>query len=153
MRTSRLAVLAASASLLLGGCVTAVTRTRTWGEPAYAQPQQQGWERYGRVERIRETVQEVRGNPAGGAVAGAIVGSVIGSAADGHGHGPGGLIGAIAGGILGAAASEGHEEHRTYEVVVRFEDGGLERFYFQEQLPYQVGDEVVLTPRGLYPAR
>ncbi len=51
--------------------------------------------------------------------------------------------------MVGAAASEGSAEARTYEVFVRFDDGGLESFAYQGALPFNVGDAVVLTQQGL----
>jgi outer membrane lipoprotein SlyB len=148
MRTSQLAALALVPALALTGCVTASTSTRTWGDPsgdpAY---QQEQWVRYGRVDQIRETVHRQQGNPAGGAVAGAVVGGILGSALEPRG---GGLVGAIGGAMFGAAASQGAAEDRYYEVFVRFEDGGAQTFVYQGHLPFRVGDDVQLTPRGLY---
>src|SRR4029453_13671578 len=40
------------------------------------------------------------------------------------GHGPAAVVGAVGGAAVGAAASQGGAEHRTYEVFVRFDDGG-----------------------------
>lgn len=154
MRTTLL-VLLALPSLALSGCVHGYTTTQTWGDPQAA-PQQPAWVRYGRVESIRETVYHQQGDPAGGAVAGAIIGGLIGSTIGGH-HGyygyhhsgPGALLGAVGGAMVGAAASQGQAESRTYQVFVRFEDGGLEPFVFRNALPYQVGDEVAFSPQGL----
>ena len=64
-------------SVALAACTTTTTTTRTWGEPAYSDP---NWVRYGHVELIRETIQREQGNPAGGAVAGAIIGGTTGAA-------------------------------------------------------------------------
>jgi outer membrane lipoprotein SlyB len=141
---------------LLGGCATTTTQTTTWGEP-----HGQAWARYGRVESIRETVRRQEGNPAAGAVAGAVIGGVLGSAAGGHYHydrwgrvhrhasAAGAVVGAISGAAVGAAASQGAAEQRTYEVFVRFEDGGRETFVYEGALPFRVGDDVSLTAGGL----
>jgi outer membrane lipoprotein SlyB len=156
MKTRRLLALVALPALVLGGCVTTTTRTTTWGEPYGA-----GWARYGRVESIRETVRTQQGDPAGGAVAGGILGALIGSSFGGHSHvdrwgrvhshgsGVGAVAGAIGGAMIGAAASEGQAESRVYEVFVRFDDGALEPFVYENVLPFRVGEPVVLTAQGL----
>jgi len=143
---TRLATLAI-APLLLSACVTASTTTRTWGAPYADAPAP--YQRYGRVEQIRETIHRQQGDPAGGAVAGAVVGGMVGSAVSG-GRGPGGLIGALFGAAVGANASQAaNAEERIYEVMVRFEDGGWESFVYRGYLPFQPGDSVGLGPRGL----
>jgi outer membrane lipoprotein SlyB len=142
--------------VLLGGCMTTRTvQTTTWADP------EAGWERPGRVEWIRETVTRTEGDPAGGAVAGAIVGGILGSALGGHWHydrwghavhhgsGPGALFGAVGGAMVGAAASQGATEDRRYEVFVRFNDGGERTFVYHGVPPLRVGDDVLLTDRGL----
>lgn len=141
--------------LLLTACVATTTTTRTWGGPG------DEWARYGRVETIRETVRRTQGDPAGGAVAGAIIGGLLGSALGStthydrwgrphqHASAAGAVLGAAGGAAVGAAASQGSAEQRTYDVFVRFEDGGLEPFAFEGAPPFRVGDAVVLTPRGL----
>ena len=156
MKTSKLAALLLVPALVLGGCVTASTRTTTWGEPYGG-----NWARTGRVESIRETVRTRSGDPASGAVAGAIIGGLIGSALGGRsyvdrwgrvvtrGSGAGAVAGAVGGAMVGAAASQGQGEERTYEVFVRFDDGALESFVYQNVLPFRVGDAVALTAQGL----
>ncbi len=130
-------------ALLLSACVATTTTSRTWGDP-YGQ----GWARYGHVESIRETVQHQQGDPAGGAVAGAIIGGLLGNAMSG-GHGGATVAGAIGGAMVGGAASQGGAEQRLYEVFVRFDDGALERFVYQNVLPFRVGEPVALTANGL----
>jgi outer membrane lipoprotein SlyB len=130
-------------ALLLSACVTTATSSRTWGEP-YGQ----GWTRYGRVESVRETVHRQQGDPAGGAVAGAIIGGLLGNAFSG-GHGGATVAGAVGGAMVGASASQGAAEQRTYEVFVRFDDGAVEQFVYQNVLPFRVGEPVVLTANGL----
>jgi outer membrane lipoprotein SlyB len=135
------------APLLLSACVTTSTTTRTWGEPYADAPAP--YQRYGRVEQVRETIHRQHGDPAGGAVAGAVVGGTLGAVVSG-GRGPGGLIGAIFGAAVGANASQAaNAEERIYEVLVRFEDGGWESFTYRGYLPFQPGDSVGLGPRGL----
>lgn len=142
----RLTWILALAPLALSACVTTTTRSSGWGDPYAGQPQ--SWERRGRVDYVRETVEAQRGDPAGGAVAGAVVGGILGHALVGRG---GGLIGAIGGAAVGASASQGYSERRFYEVFVRYEDGGTERYVYEGAPPFRVGAGVVLTPQGLYP--
>ena len=89
-----------------------------------------------------------QGDPAGGAVAGAIIGGLLGNAWSG-GRGGGTLAGAVGGAMIGSAASQGQGEQRTYEVFVRFDDGALETFVYQNVLPFRVGEAVALTAYGL----
>ncbi len=156
MRPAHLAALVLVSALLLPACVSTTTTTRTWGDPNGG-----SWARNGRVESVRETVRRQEGNPAGGAIAGALIGGVLGSAIGGHTHydrwgnahyrgsGAGAVAGAVGGAMVGAAASQGSSEDRTYEVLVRFDDGGYETFAFNGALPFSVGDAVSLTPQGL----
>jgi len=146
MKTMKLAALLLVPTLLLQGCVTYSTRTRTWGNSYADERYEQRWERLGRVDQVRETTVRQQGDPAGGAVAGAIVGGVLGHAIFGRG---GGFFGAVTGAAVGANSSQGAAEDRYYEVLVRFDDGGTETFTFQGALPFRPGDDVRLTPSGL----
>lgn len=149
------ATLALLPAVLLTACTTTTTTTRTWGDP-YG-----GGERRGYVTSVRETVRRHDGNPGAGAAFGALVGGLIGSTIGGHAHydrwgyvhrSPsvaGAMVGAVGGAVVGAAASQGSAEQRTYEVYVRFDDGGAETFVYEGYLPFQVGDPVVLTRGGL----
>jgi outer membrane lipoprotein SlyB len=156
MKTPRIVALAVLPALVLGGCVTTTTRSTTWGEPYGG-----NWARYGHVESIRETVRTQQGDPAAGAVAGGLIGALVGSSIGAHSHvdrwgrvrthanGVGAVAGAIGGAMIGAAASEGRAEDRAYEVFVRFDDGALEPFLYENVLPFRVGEPVVLTAQGL----
>jgi outer membrane lipoprotein SlyB len=156
MRPGRLASLATLTALLSTACATTTTTSTTWGEGSAPE-----WARVGYVASIRETVTRQQGNPGAGAVAGAVVGGLLGSAIGGrahydrygrvhhHGSGAGAVAGAIGGAVVGATASQGGAEQRTYEIFVRFEDGGSETFASGPPLAFQVGEEVVQTPRGL----
>jgi len=135
--------LALASTLLVTGCVATTTTSRTWGEPYGG-----GWARYGQVESIRETVHRQQGDPGAGAVAGAIIGGILGHAWSG-GRGGGAVAGAIGGAMVGSSASQGQAEMRVYEVFVRFQDGALEAFAYQNALPFQVGDQVMLNAQGL----
>ena len=103
--------------------------------------------RPGRVESIQETVRRTEGQPAAGAVAGAVVGGLLGRLITGRGAGA--LFGAAGGAVVGAAASEGGREDRTYDVVVRFDDGGVQVFRYLGYPAFQPGQPVTLTGRGL----
>jgi len=153
MRTRPLIAFAASL-VVLSACVTTRTTTTTWNDPNGGGE----WSRPGHVESVRETVQRDEGTPAGGAVAGALIGGLLGSAFGGHsyyGHyhasAAGAVAGAVGGAMVGAAASQGSAERRWYEIFVRFDDGGLERYVYEGYLPFQVGQPVVAGPGGLAP--
>lgn len=121
------------------GCATTSTSSTTWAEPAGG-----GWVRPGTVESVREIVQRVQGNPAGGALAGALIGGFLFG-----GRGPGALFGAASGAAVGAAASQGASESRSYQVLVRFDDGAYGMFVYGAYSPFRPGERVVLTPQGL----
>jgi outer membrane lipoprotein SlyB len=140
MKTARLAAVLVLPALLLGGCVTTQYRTTTWGDQYAA-----GWARYGRVESVRETVRTTQGDPGTGAVAGAIIGGLL----FGGRHPVQTMVGMAGGAMVGAAASQGGTEDRLYEVFVRFDDGALEQYVYQNVLPFRVGDPVALTAQGL----
>jgi outer membrane lipoprotein SlyB len=158
MRPHLVRALALLSPILLTACATTTT-TSTWND-AYAGYPADG-ARYGRVESIRTTVRRQDGNPGAGAAAGAVVGGLLGSMIGGHtsydrwgngyhhGSAAGAVVGAIGGAMVGAAASQGSSEERFYDVYVRFDDGGLDVFLFHDPLPFQVGDPVNLTSRGL----
>jgi outer membrane lipoprotein SlyB len=125
---------------MMPACATTTTASSEWG----GDPE---WVRYGTVTNVREVIQRREGNPAGGALAGAIIGSILGG-----GRGPGALVGAAGGAAVGAAASSGSSERRSYEVWVRFQDGGYQSFWYASYPPFRPGDAVALTPHGLYRA-
>jgi outer membrane lipoprotein SlyB len=126
----------------LTGCATTSTYSTTWTDPSY----QGSWARPGQVESVREIVHRVEGNPAGGALAGALIGGFLF-----RGRGPGALFGAATGALVGAAASQGVAETRTYQLLVRFDDGTRGMFVYAAYPPFAPGQPVVLTPQGLAP--
>jgi outer membrane lipoprotein SlyB len=126
---------------MMPACVATTTTSSDWGQ---GQPE---WVRYGTVTNVREVIQRREGNPAGGALAGAIIGGILGG-----GRGPGALFGAVGGAAVGAAASSESSERRSYEVWVRFQDGGYQAFVYAAPPPFRPGDPVALTPHGLYHA-
>lgn len=119
------------------GCATTTTETTTWVATG-------NWTRPGRVESIREIDRHIEGNPVGGALLGALIGGVLF-----HGHGPATLFGAATGAAIGAAASSGSAETRSFQVLVHFDDGDYGMFVFGGYSPFNPGDPVVLTARGL----
>ena len=122
------------------GCYGTTTTATTWTDPnapGYAY-------RYGQVESVQEVVQRTQGNPAGGAIAGALIGGFLFG-----GRGPGALVGAAGGAAVGAAASSGGSEARSYQVLVRFDDGNSGMFVYGGYSPFRPGERVVLTPQGL----
>ena len=127
---------------VMPACATTSTTSSEWGQPR-GRPE---WVRYGIVTNIRQVIQRREGNPAGGAVAGAIIGGILGG-----GRGPGALVGAAGGAAVGAAASSGSSEQISYELWVRFQDGGYQAFVYANYPPFRSGEPVELTPRGLYP--
>jgi outer membrane lipoprotein SlyB len=135
----RALTLLAIGAALSAGCATTTTTATTWSAPPGG-----GWARPGYVDSITEYVRRDVGNPAGGAVAGALVGGFL----FGHHRHPS-LFGALAGAAVGAAASQGERETRSYQVVVRFDDGGYGGFVYAGPPPFRPGDRVLLTPQGL----
>jgi outer membrane lipoprotein SlyB len=137
---------------LMSACATTDTSSTTWAAgappPGYeSYPYPPGpYARTGQVQTVQEVVQRTRGNPAGGALAGALIGGLLFG-----GHGPSAFFGAASGAAVGAAASQGNSESRTYELVVRFDDGGYGKFVFAGYSPFGPGQRVVLTPQGLAP--
>jgi len=129
--------LRAAGVVLLAAVTSCATTTTTWSEPPAG-----NWARPGRVESVREIVRRREGNPAGGAVVGALIGGLLFG-----GRGPAALFGAASGAAVGAAASQSSET-RTYQVLVRFDDGAYGTFVYDH--PYfSPGQPVMLTPQGL----
>jgi outer membrane lipoprotein SlyB len=137
MKATRIvSLLAASALSLSTGCYATYATSRTYGEREFPG----AGERRGKVETVRETIDRRVGDPAGGAVAGALVGGLLTGRAGG----------AVLGAFFGAAASQGSAERRYYEVYVHFEDGGRQVYTFAGSPPFQSGDRVVVTDRGIF---
>jgi outer membrane lipoprotein SlyB len=138
--TTGCGTVAAALLLALASACTTTTTYSTWTESAAMA----GWARPGRVESVREIVQRQEGNPAGGALAGALIGGFLFG-----GRGPAALIGAAGGAAVGAAASQGTAETRTYQVLVRFDDGTYGMFVYANHPYFHPGQPVVLTQQGL----
>lgn len=125
------------AAFLLVSCMHTSTTSTTWVAEG-------DWARPGTVESVQEIVQHVEGQPAAGALAGALIGGFLF-----HHNGHASLFGAAAGAAIGAAASQGSAEYRSYQVLVRFDDGERGMFVFRDYSPVAPGARVTLTPRGL----
>jgi outer membrane lipoprotein SlyB len=138
MRPSHFALLSLVA--LAPACYATTTTSTTWTDPAVA-----GYGRAGRVESVQEIVQRTQGNPGAGAVAGALLGGLL----FGGGRGPAAVAGVVGGAAVGAAASQGTSEQRTYQIVVRFDDGAYGEFVYAGYSPFGPGERVVVTPGGL----
>jgi outer membrane lipoprotein SlyB len=138
MKTLHLALVLLVA--LAPSCATTTTTSTTWTDPAAV-----GYGRAGTVQAVQEIVQRTQGNPGAGAVAGALIGGLL----FGGGRGPAAVAGAVGGAAVGAAASSGATEQRTYEVVVRFDDGGYGEFVYAGYSPFRPAERVVVTPDGL----
>jgi outer membrane lipoprotein SlyB len=142
MKIAPTVALLALPALFIGGCATTTYQTTAWGDPAYGA----NWARYGHVESVRETVRTTQGDPGAGAFAGAVIGGLLFG-----GYNAASAIAGMAGGAaVGAAASQAQNaQDRFYEVFVRFDDGGLEQYVYQNVLPFRVGERVALTAQGL----
>jgi outer membrane lipoprotein SlyB len=135
-RMRRVDTLALSA--LLTGCGTTQTTSTTWTEPNGR------FGRFGRVEAVQEVVRRSEGQPLLGAVAGALIGGFLLG-----GPGRAAIAGAAEGAAVGAAASQGSSESRTYNVIIRFDDGGSATFPYADYSPFRPGERVMWTAQGL----
>jgi outer membrane lipoprotein SlyB len=130
----------ALALALSQACATTTTTRTVWTDSSAA-----GFGRTGSVAEVQEIVQRTEGNPAAGAVAGGLLGGLV----FGGGRGPSAVAGAAGGAAVGAAASQGAREDRSYQVVVRFDDGGYGEFVYAQFSPFRPGERVVVTSGGL----
>lgn len=121
-------------------CATTTTTTTTWTDPGAV-----GYGRTGSVESVQEIIQRTQGNPGAGALAGALIGGLL----FGGGRGPAAVAGVLGGAAVGAAASQGATEQRTYQIIVRFDDGGYGTFVYAGYSPFRPSERVVVTPDGL----
>jgi outer membrane lipoprotein SlyB len=150
MNTTRALPLALVLIFVAPACATTETTSTTWTDPngppgspyTYAAPPP----RLGQVQSIQEVVRHTEGHPAVGAAAGAVIGGLLLG-----GHGGPALVGAAGGAAVGATASQGSSETRTYQIVVRFDDGGYATFIYPGYSPFRPGQRVVLSPQGLSP--
>jgi outer membrane lipoprotein SlyB len=122
-------------STALAACATTQTTSTTWTDPNG---------RRGQVEAVQEVVRRTEGQPVLGALAGALIGGALLG-------GPGGnfVAGAAEGAAVGGATSSGSSESRTYNVIIRFDDGGHGTFSYDDHSPFRPGERVVWTAQGL----
>jgi outer membrane lipoprotein SlyB len=148
-RSIACAIAITAAATAGAGCATTTTTSQGWGnqQPPYYPG---GVGRTGHVEWIQETVERQQGDPVAGAVAGAVIGGLIGHALSG-GRGDGTVFGAAQGALIGADASAGYAERRTYQIIVRFDDGNVGSFLYEGYPPFVVGQPVQETQQGLVP--
>jgi outer membrane lipoprotein SlyB len=130
----------ALAVALSQACATTTTTRTVWTDSSAV-----GFGRTGSVAEVQEIVQRTEGNPAAGAAAGGLIGGLV----FGGGRGPSAVAGAVGGAAVGAAASQGAKEDRSYQVVVRFDDGGYGEFVYSQFSPFRPGERVVVTSNGL----
>jgi len=106
---------------------------------------------YGVVRAIE--VVPVSSRPVGaGAVLGAIVGGVVGNQfGSGSGRALTTIGGAVAGGVAGNAVEQRtRRDDEVYRVSVRFEDGSIRDFDYQQIGDLRVGDRVQLVDGQLH---
>ena len=124
---------------LAQGCAASHTYSRTEGESQEPAAQI----RYERGQTLREEAGRVDSEPAEDALSGAFVGDAVGA------YRPAMLFGSAGGNTLGAFATDDRAEARRFDVTVRFDDGSFQTFSCNGFSPFQPGDQVMLTPRGL----
>ncbi len=147
-------VLTLTSAALLSGCVVAPPPQRV----VYAQPAPAPIARpvpvyaeYGRVENIGTIALAQR--PSG---AGALLGAVIGGLAANHFGAGGGRALMTGAGIVGGAVAGNAIEGRTrrpdeaYRVQVRFDNGTVREFDFQQIDDLRIGDRVKLDSGQLH---
>jgi outer membrane lipoprotein SlyB len=103
----------------------------------------------GSVEAINTIEQQGEGSGLG-AIAGGVAGALLGNQV---GRGTGRKVATVAGAAGGAYAGHQVEKHvkssKSYEVVVRMEDGGSRRFPYESQPAFRVGDRVKVVEGAL----
>jgi len=103
----------------------------------------------GSVEAINISEQQGAGSGLG-AIAGGVAGALLGNQV---GRGTGRKVATVAGAAGGAYAGHQVEKHvkssKSYEVVVRMEDGGSRRFPYESQPAFRVGDRVKVVEGAL----
>jgi outer membrane lipoprotein SlyB len=105
----------------------------------------------GNVDAVN--VVEQKGEGSGlGAVAGGVAGGLLGNQV---GRGTGRTVATVVGAAGGAFAGHQVEKHvkssKSYEVIVRMEDGGMRRFPFENQPAFRPGDRVKVVEGALVP--
>jgi outer membrane lipoprotein SlyB len=132
------AVLAAAASLLVGGCNT---------PPAYSVSEQPA-ARVGTVESIQtQTVQNVPS--AVGAIGGALIGGGLGSLiGGGTGKTVATVVGAVGGGFVGNELAS-KDQTLVWNIGVRYDDGTYATVQQTSAPGLRIGDRVRVTSTGI----
>lgn len=141
----KIALLAGTAALVLGGCASSMSG----GAYPRAQARQAMEVKMGVVESVRQV--QLEGTSSGvGTVAGAAVGGVAGSnIGEGKGAIIGTILGVVAGGLAGSAIEEGTTKKLGLEITVKLDDGRLMAVTQEADEEFRPGDRVrVLSNRG-----
>jgi outer membrane lipoprotein SlyB len=104
------------------------------------------------VVRAIDVVPVASRSPGAGAILGAIVGGVVGNQfGAGSGRALTTIGGAVAGGVAGNALEQrSRRPDEVYRVSVRFEDGSIRDFDYQQVGDLRVGDRVRLVDGQLH---
>ena len=148
--------LGAVALSVLTACATSPGYGNRYGSaapaPVYSRPAP--YSDYGVVRAI--DVVPVSSRPVGaGAILGAFVGGVVGNQfGSGGGRALTTIGGAVAGGVAGnAIENRSRHDDEVYRVSVRFEDGSIRDYDYQQIGDLRVGDRVQLVDGQLHLAR
>jgi outer membrane lipoprotein SlyB len=96
----------------------------------------------GVIEGVHEVVQEGRGS-GGGAIAGGIVGGVAGhQVGSGRGNTLATVLGAVGGAVAGNAIEKKVNTTKSWEILVKFEDGSTRIIKTATQPSWRAGDRV-----------
>jgi outer membrane lipoprotein SlyB len=137
----------------LTACATAPGYDSRYGAPAPAPAYSRSapYSDYGVVRDIHVVPVASRGVGAG-AILGAIVGGVVGNQfGSGGGRALTTIGGAVAGGVAGnAIENRSRRDDEVYRVSVRFEDGSIRDFDYQQIGDLRVGDRVQLVNGQLH---
>lgn len=145
MYSLKIALLAGTAALVLGGCASSMSG----GAYPRAQARQAMEVKMGVVESVRQV--QLEGTSSGvGTVAGAAVGGVAGSnIGEGKGAIIGTILGVVAGGLAGSAIEEGTTKKLGLEITVKLDDGRMMAVTQEADEAFRPGDRVrVLSNRG-----
>lgn len=149
MKTRMFAILfSASVTVLMSGCVSYLPR---YDSVDYAPRAVRSVSQLGSVLSI-EVVPVASRTSGGGAVIGAVIGGVIGNQ---FGGGTGRVaatgLGAVGGAVIGNAVEAGNQGvSDIYRISVRFDNGDIRQFDYQNINDIRVGDRVKLEGGVLY---
>lgn len=144
-RTSAAAISLVAAGLMVA-CAVPVSRvTRIYDEPGYQRPLARV--DYGTVQRI-EVEDTTVGVSGGGSVVGAILGGAVGNqVGGGFGRAAATALGVFGGAVIGNRVEQDQaaaQSRTLYRVLVRFDDGHLQRFSYRALNGLHTGERVRL---------